>query len=387
MDATIHYAPPELERVHLGNGPVPTRPTMQGNSRHLVFEASRPAGEAGLADHRLRATVYHGKGAISPDLRPLNCPLSGLVPRDTVVTIPSQRRNDIIQQDPRHGRNQGLRRLQPLKSGIFYVDDPHEEFRAAPRRDPTLDRYHGDDYSIDRRDDERAPINIQRPRQGGRRREGQGVRYVPVSSLSTPPTIATPQRPYGDIVNKDFNDSFKNQVRPQASQRRKPQNRGNSLRTEAPRKTNYPLGNPYFRTQGQQYGRVRLEGVLGPPTPRLDHTPSHAFDSRTSSSWAPAEPYNVHASGREIDYRQEPVIFHIRDSGELVDPSLEVGAAEVNVGRSDTGDQRPGAPPVTGLKDSVEPGTAGGQPSAGRYDTQYVSPAYQGTVRPPFHSG
>ena len=31
----------------------------------------------------------------------------------------------------------------------------------------------------------------------------------------------------------------------------------------------------------------------------------------------------MHASGREIDYRQEPVIFHVRDSGELVDPNRQ----------------------------------------------------------------
>ena len=55
------------------------------------------------------------------NLWPLNYLVSGLVPRDTVVTIPSQRRNDVIQQDPRHGRNQVIRKLPPLKSGIFYV--------------------------------------------------------------------------------------------------------------------------------------------------------------------------------------------------------------------------------------------------------------------------
>ena len=55
----------------------------------------------------------------------------------------------------------------------------------------------------------------------------------------------------------------------------------------------------------------------------VEAQPSHAFDSRSSSTWLPAESYNVHASGREIDYRQEPVIFHVRDSGELVDPSRQ----------------------------------------------------------------
>ena len=32
VDVTIHYAPPELERVHIGAGPVPNRPpTSAGN--------------------------------------------------------------------------------------------------------------------------------------------------------------------------------------------------------------------------------------------------------------------------------------------------------------------------------------------------------------------
>merc|ERR1719483_660451 len=33
-----------------------------------------------------------------------------------------------------------------------------------------------------------------------------GVRFIPVSLLSTPPTITTTDRPYGEIVNKDFYD-------------------------------------------------------------------------------------------------------------------------------------------------------------------------------------
>lgn len=289
VDATIHYAPPELERVQLGSGfPVPTRPAQQGNSRNLVFEASRPKNE-GLTDHRLQATVYHGKG---------------LVPRDTVVTIPSQRRNDVIQQDPRHGRNQVIRKLPPLKSGIFYVDDPHEEFRAKPApQEPSVDRYHGDRNT----DDETS----------GFQKSEERVHYVPVSLLSTPPTIQPPQKPYGDIVNKDFNELFKKKQRPLGTKRHRSQHRGKISAGKSTRNSVYPLGNPYYRTPSTQYGPSRLEGVLGPPNPQLDHRPSHAFDSRSSSSWLPAESYNVHASGREIDYRQEPVIFHVRDSGEL----------------------------------------------------------------------
>ena len=33
--------------------------------------------------------------------------------------------------------------------------------------------------------------------------------YLPVSLLSTPPTITTTRRPYGEIVNKDFFDKLR----------------------------------------------------------------------------------------------------------------------------------------------------------------------------------
>ena len=243
--------------------------------------------------------------------------ISGLVPRDTVVTIPSQRRNDVIQQDPRHGRNQVIQKLPPLKSGIFYVDDPHEEFRGKPAapQEPPVNRYDGDRNTAGRRDDEISGIQKSEER----------VHYVPVSLLSTPPTIQPPQKPYGEIVNKDFNELFKKQQRPLRSKRPRSQHRGKiSSAGKSTRNSVYPLGNPYYRTPSTQYGPSRLEGVLGPPNPQLArHQPSHAFDSRSSSTWLPAESYNVHASGREIDYRQEPVIFHVRDSGELVDPNRQ----------------------------------------------------------------
>ena len=234
-----------------------------------------------------------------------------------MVTIPSQRRNDVIQQDPRHGRNQVIQKLPPLKSGIFYVDDPHEEFRAKPApREPLVDRYHGDRNTADERlDDETSGISIQESE--------ERVHYVPVSLLSTPPTIQPPQKPYGEIVNKDFNELFKKQKRPSPSKHHRAQARGKTSAGKSSRNSVYPLGNPYYRTPSTQYGPSRLEGVLGPRTPLVEAQPSHAFDSRSSSTWLPAESYNVHASGREIDYRQEPVIFHVRDSGELVDPSRQ----------------------------------------------------------------
>ena len=77
-----------------------------------------------------------------------------------MVTIPSQRRNDVIQQDPRHGRNQVIQKLPPLKSGIFYVDDPHEEFRGKPAapQEPPVNRYDGDRNTAGRSDDEISGI-------------------------------------------------------------------------------------------------------------------------------------------------------------------------------------------------------------------------------------
>ena len=58
VDVTIHYAPPELERVRLdGEGPVPSRPT--GNNKHqIVFEAAREVAER-HTDERLQAEVYN----------------------------------------------------------------------------------------------------------------------------------------------------------------------------------------------------------------------------------------------------------------------------------------------------------------------------------------
>ena len=60
------------DQVHLGRGgPIPTRPTQGGNSRKLVFEASRPQAE-GHTDHRLQANVYYGKGTQIQHLMPFN---------------------------------------------------------------------------------------------------------------------------------------------------------------------------------------------------------------------------------------------------------------------------------------------------------------------------
>ena len=242
------------------------------------------------------------------------------------------------------------------------MDDPHEEFRAKPAlQEPSVDRYHGDRNTAERPDDETLGINIQKLE--------EKVHYVPVSLLSTPPTIQTPQKPYGEIVNKDFNELFKKKQRPLGTKRHRSQHRGKISAGKSTRNSVYPLGNPYYRTPSTQYGPNRLEGVLGPPNPQLDHRPSHAFDSRSSSSWLPAESYNVHASGREIDYRQEPVIFHVRDSGELYQQSYPQSEAgwELN---AEEGDRAWLEPEVR-------------RDGGSRYDPHYAQPTqrpYQGMM-------
>ena len=82
----------------------------------------------------------------SQNLRPFLVLGLNLLPRDTIVAIPSQRRNsfDPLQPVSRHGKQDqsggrndysgrgGLRRRkrpEKLKSGIYYVDDPHASFR------------------------------------------------------------------------------------------------------------------------------------------------------------------------------------------------------------------------------------------------------------------
>ena len=69
----------------------------------------------------------------------------------------------------------------------------------------------------------------------------------------------------------------------------------------------------------------------------------------------------MHASGREIDYRQEPVIFHIKDSCELVNPSLQL-PPETNLGLNDRVDSEPGDRlTANSLKESPPGRTAAGQ--------------------------
>ena len=85
MDVTIHYAPPELERVHIGNGPVPARPS-HNNKHNIVFEAAREVADR-HTDEKLQAEVYNSprfdKGKVVFD-----CQNS---PSDLTVAISTQK--------------------------------------------------------------------------------------------------------------------------------------------------------------------------------------------------------------------------------------------------------------------------------------------------------
>ena len=199
----------------------------------------------------------------------------------------SQRRNSFVpsrfqHQDQRHGRQENKRghgrRKQPekLKSGIYYVDDPYATFRdeneLALRRSLAQERvsdsdydYFYEDYKDQREFDRRgnSPIN-------------QAVKFVPVSQISTPPTITTTEKPYGEIVNKDFYDelSAARQIQPlHPDSQRAPLKSARKVSVESgEQNTAYPLGNPYYNyyynTPSQP---ARLQGVFGPPVPQLPH--------------------------------------------------------------------------------------------------------------------
>jgi len=424
VDATIHYAPPELERVHIGRGPVPARPPQ--TNKNLVFEAAREVD--GLKNKKLRASVYVSPGRDKP--------YKGLVPRDTVVTIPSQRRNSIIHQDQRHGRTEGTRKIDHLKSGIYYVDDPYEKYREKPkqRQRPNVAGYpfFGADRFFDRADDIRD-YQSDEPSSRIDLDVDEGVRYIPVSLLSTPPTITTTNRPYGEIVNKDFYDLS-------TGARRKPKPEApKSGRKVATSSTNtlYPLGNPnygsnsnarpqYFPDQAPVSNSrpPRLEGVLGPRRPQLKETQRHIVNYAATSSWAPSN-HKYHGKGREIEYRKEPIIYQVKDSGELVNPnnghphiendydqassgsyhwtgngepqeklSSLPRARDFNATESDSGDLEPEAYPVAALQDTASKselkgttddlfarGQLASSPAGpGGYDTQVGEGGYQGEI-------
>ena len=183
-------------------------------------------------------------------------------------------------QDQRHGRQENkrgsqVRRKKPekLKSGIYYVDDPYATFRdenelalrqAQERVSDSDYDYFYEDYKDQREFDRRgnSPIN-------------QAVKFVPVSQISTPPTITTTEKPYGEIVNKDFYDelSAARQIQP-LHQHSPPLKSARKVSVETgEQNTAYPLGNPYYNYyyNPRSHPAARLQGVFGPPVPRLPH--------------------------------------------------------------------------------------------------------------------
>ena len=120
----------------------------------------------------------------------------------------------------------------------------------------------------------------------------------------------------------------------------------------------------------QNSGSPRLKGVFVPLNPPLENSPSYTIDSQ-SSLWQPKNSYNVHASGRDIDYRQNSVIFHIKDSGKLVEPNLQF-PPETNWGLNDRVDSEPGDRlTANSLKESSPGRAAAGQ----GYHTPGTQPA------------
>ena len=188
----------------------------------------------------------------------------------------AQRRNSFVPsrfpgQDKRHGRQEQkrghlVRRKKPekLKSGIYYVDDPYATFRdeneLALRRAQERVSDSDSDYDYFYED-------YQDQREYERRGDGtihQRVKFVPVSQISTPPTITTTERPYGEIVNKDFYDelSANRQIQP-LHQHSEPLKSVRKVSVEiGEHNTAYPLGNPYYNYYYNTKSHpARLEGI------------------------------------------------------------------------------------------------------------------------------
>ena len=193
----------------------------------------------------------------------------------------SQRRNSFVpsrfqHQDQRHGRQENkrgdVRRKKPekLKSGIYYVDDPYATFRdenelalsrAQERVSDSDYDYFYEDYKDQREFDRRgnSPIN-------------QPVKFVPVSQISTPPTITTTEKSYGEIVNKDFYDelSAARQTQPLTRQSPPLKSARKVSIENSEQNTAYPLGNPYYNYYYNTRSHPgRLQGVPAAPPPPL----------------------------------------------------------------------------------------------------------------------
>lgn len=313
VDVTIHYAPPELERVHIGSGPVPARPqTGRTTKHHLVFEASRAvsgdtAARQRHTDTRLQAEVYNSprfdKGL-------------SLNSRDTIVAIPSQRRNSFApfhSPGPQHTRDRqtelrgkpGHRRHRPrkLQSGIYYVDDPHATFRDESERRAQNRVSEDNNYHYDE-----SPASAPAP--GPPR-----LRFVPVSQISTPPTITTTSKPYGEIVNRDFYETVKeDSLRSRAKQSRRVPDYQAAPVTARTERT-WPLGSP---------------GYLQEPV-------------SSGQGWAPSPPQPSVYYDRDMEYIRDQAIYGVKDSGELVPPTAQAPIPYQEPVNSDDTDMYPAA--------------------------------------------
>ena len=183
------------------------------------------------------------------------------------MAIPSQRRNSFSPLRPRHDQRQSQpqqstrrggsvlsRRKKPkkLKSGIYYVDDPHETYRDESEK--AQDRIADSDYEYYYEDNDLTLASSQ---------PNIGVKYVPVSQITTPPTLTTTKQPYGQIVNKDFYDALSSS---RQSDTRTPSSSSTLVKTarkvmdvELDEETKaFPLGNPYYR-HPHNYAQVQAD--------------------------------------------------------------------------------------------------------------------------------
>jgi len=280
VDETLHYIPPPLDVVHL-----------KGEPSEAPFSEKKD-GQQGIFDERLQAEVYSSEGTARQiadvDLKREVAYLRAIQQSKVVKAVPLK---PIPRQQasPRVDNEFGYEHVtfKPLQGGFYYIPKPN------PFKQPEEESSH-------------KHRNPPRYNEQSRRRPGLGIRpggsspglgvqpggsYIPVSLLTTPPTITTTSRPYGEIVNKDFYE-FKNrasattQAVAKSGMKRAP----NVVSPEGTENV-FPLGNPY----GVAPGPVkRLEGVLGPPRPELVGEPGGFVRRRSPNQWEPTKNAFLH---------------------------------------------------------------------------------------------
>jgi hypothetical protein len=191
VDPTLHYVPPPLEVVQIG-------PSNQDKDDYYYDEEEYDSN--GISDNNLNALIYSSVSAkeMREELHIERAKQQSKVVRAKPSSyIPDP--NASPRLDLGEIRRQPLSQdYTPLKSGMYYVDDPHERFREKHKR--PHDKRHR--YGSHLQESDRRQHWV---KEGPENSEA----YFPVSLMSTPPTITTTRRPYGEIVNKDFFDKLR----------------------------------------------------------------------------------------------------------------------------------------------------------------------------------